>query len=447
MKPNLTSKSDPYLQLEPAICYDQFCTLALSISLADGAGIALFGANQWRLLGSLHLTEQELHELQNALPKELRLGEDWSHSMGGTMFTAHPIWEGCRRPVGALLTKSSKLSGNAREAMALSMLARQVAVLMEAQVSHLTNDQKMSDLVRTNARLTHSSIRFERMFHGLPVGCFTFDDSGIVIESNTEFERIFQTEGSAVFMQPAESLLPGYDGPKISQVFAEGPILGQEVSVDLASGEARTVLLHAFPINSEEGGCLGVAACVDITDRKRMELELSEANKKLQETSTRDGLTGLKNHRAFQEYLAQILSGRDTIAVLLLDVDHFKKFNDSFGHPAGDAVLKTVAALLTKSVRPDDFVARYGGEEFVVILKPGKTQDARTVAARINDAFHQQQWEHRDVTVSIGIATTESGVRCGAELIQQADIALYSSKHAGRDQATLYQAETLPKSA
>src|SRR5205085_7620259 len=111
---------------------------------------------------------------------------------------------------------------------------------------------------------------------------------------------------------------------------------------------------------------------------------------KLQALAITDGLTGLKNHRAFQEKLAEEFerSCRQNLplSLLLLDVDKFKHYNDTYGHPAGDQVLKMVAALLGETVRPADFVARYGGEEFVILLPGMDAEGAVTLAERVREA-------------------------------------------------------------
>lgn len=165
-------------------------------------------------------------------------------------------------------------------------------------------------------------------------------------------------------------------------------------------------------------------------------LELEQANLHLQELATTDGLTGLLNHRAMQEELRSAVAKSSTwgtpVSVALLDVDHFKKYNDAFGHQEGDKVLKEVARLLRASVRDGDIVTRYGGEEFCVVFPDTSEADALAVSERLRANIEQAKWDHRQVTVSIGVSTG-IGVRDSQSLIKQADQALYQAKAAGRN--------------
>lgn len=168
---------------------------------------------------------------------------------------------------------------------------------------------------------------------------------------------------------------------------------------------------------------------------------LAEALSTVERVSLLDELTGIPNRRAFDQALDERTKeasreGR-SLSVLMIDIDHFKRFNDTLGHPEGDVALRSVARLLAGALRrPADFIARYGGEEFVVIL-PGTDQDgAQVVARRMNRAVYDAQLEHDNgidsrVTVSIGVATRSPEHVQG--VVMHADRALYSAKHAGRN--------------
>ncbi len=213
-------------------------------------------------------------------------------------------------------------------------------------------------------------------------------------------------------------------------------------------GSYRWVLDRGQALWDRGGALVRVAGSVtDITDRKRWEQDVREANRKLEEANrrlealaTEDGLTGLKNHRAFQERLAMEAERARRygfpLSVVLLDVDHFKQYNDAHGHPAGDAVLRTVAACLSASVREADQVARYGGEEFALILPHTQAADALVVAARCRRAIETAAWPDRPVTASVGVATLSPAHSDPAGLIAAADKALYRSKHEGRNRVT-----------
>jgi len=172
--------------------------------------------------------------------------------------------------------------------------------------------------------------------------------------------------------------------------------------------------------------------------------KLDSANQELQMLSARDGLTGIANRRFFDEYLSRewrrAQRNGTSIALIMCDVDHFKAFNDTYGHHEGDRCLRLVAGTILKNLeRSSDLAARYGGEEFAVILPettPGGTQ---VVAEKIRQAVRglniaHSASQHGRVTISIGVASAEPGAETpSANLIQAADRQLYRAKHEGRD--------------
>lgn len=173
--------------------------------------------------------------------------------------------------------------------------------------------------------------------------------------------------------------------------------------------------------------------------------KLRENLTKITSEASRDHLTGVANRKAFDRQLIELisLSAQDNsdMCLLLLDVDHFKKFNDTFGHLIGDEVLKVVARTLTDCVRGKDFVARYGGEEFAVLLPATPLRGAQVVAETIRKTIAGRELKRKDtgenygkVTVSIGIAQYSLAGDSDAALIKRADDALYAAKHAGRNQ-------------
>ena len=160
---------------------------------------------------------------------------------------------------------------------------------------------------------------------------------------------------------------------------------------------------------------------------------------------SRDGLTGLYNHRHFQEMLRKEIGeasryGRP-LTLILFDVDFFKKVNDGYGHPAGDAVLKQIANYVAQTVRASDLAARYGGEEFAIILPETDARDAVVLAERIRRGIEAleidvgSQMPRLRVTVSLGLSGLKPGAseQTQSELIEAADKALYAAKSGGRN--------------
>ncbi|MFZ5724250.1 MAG: sensor domain-containing diguanylate cyclase [Pseudomonadota bacterium] len=170
--------------------------------------------------------------------------------------------------------------------------------------------------------------------------------------------------------------------------------------------------------------------------------ELREANHRLAEMSEHDGLTGLHNRRHFDERwpgLVQMAARRDEpLAVMMIDVDHFKRFNDEQGHMSGDECLRQVAAVLRRIIsRSTDLVARYGGEEFVAVLPDTGSEEAAGIAERVRIAIETMQVECEKgpvrVTASIGLAARIPKALEGATLLADADAALYRAKSRGRN--------------
>lgn len=173
----------------------------------------------------------------------------------------------------------------------------------------------------------------------------------------------------------------------------------------------------------------------------------AKAHAQVKRLSVTDGLTGLLNHRRFQERLLEMfdLVNRhpEPFSLLMVDIDHFKKVNDTFGHPAGDAVIKKVSSILTKLVRKVDVVARYGGEEFVVLLVKTDANLAFRMAERIRKAVKSNpaSWKGQKIaaTVSIGISGQPEDAIRREDFVAYADRALYASKQGGRNRTTLYK--------
>ncbi|MGB5081352.1 MAG: diguanylate cyclase [Burkholderiales bacterium] len=164
---------------------------------------------------------------------------------------------------------------------------------------------------------------------------------------------------------------------------------------------------------------------------------LRKNREELERLSTTDTLTGLSNRRHLMNLLTHEIErakrADQPFSILMLDVDHFKKYNDRYGHQAGDEVLARVSAVLRKSIRPYDCAVRYGGEEFLVMLSATSLDRAKESAERIRKQVQAEQFGDGSVTISIGVAEYPSHGETAKSVIGEADAALYEAKGAGRD--------------
>src|SRR5256714_3252771 len=169
----------------------------------------------------------------------------------------------------------------------------------------------------------------------------------------------------------------------------------------------------------------------------RINETLRKKNEELELLSTTDSLTGLSNHRSLMKRLddevARFRKDRKGFSVLVGDVDHFKQYNDAFGHPAGDEVLQTIAEIMRDSTRRTDCCARYGGEEFVIVLPDTSAADAMDTAEHIRARVAAKKFSGRKMTLSVGVATFPEDADDAESIIAVADEALYQAKREGRD--------------
>ncbi len=223
------------------------------------------------------------------------------------------------------------------------------------------------------------------------------------------------------------------------------PLVGQ--------GESLGVLSIQIPANPASTVALQRTQQFAVTVTAQMSLAF--ANLMLRETlkyqSVRDPLTGLFNRRHMEEFLARELlranRNHKPLAVFMIDLDHFKEFNDSFGHEAGDILLREVGALFSSQIRGGDIACRYGGEEFLIILMDANLDAARQRAENLKGQVRNLQVHHRgqtlrQVTVSIGIAAYPDHGTSAQEMINAADRALYRAKTSGRDRIVVADAVT-----
>ncbi|MCS0501680.1 sensor domain-containing diguanylate cyclase [Ancylobacter mangrovi] len=304
------------------------------------------------------------------------------------------------------------------------------------------------------------SITPEDLLHiclNFPIAACLIGRDGRLLAANYRYAELVDVPHENMAGRRVADLLGPAVHAKIMQDFrafdAGEPVRDHETRM-----RGRTFLVAVQPIRPSRGiprrASALCAAFADITDQKtleaRLELanhQLSNVNAKLRETASTDALTGLLNRHALEELLPREIarSRRDgtPLSVLMIDVDYFKRYNDRYGHLAGDEVLGAVARAMARALhRPSDCVARFGGEEFVAILPATGPSEAITVAMRMQQAISSLEIEHANspagrLTASIGGAS-RSSVPAGlstaevrTDLIERADRALYAAKTQG----------------
>lgn len=197
---------------------------------------------------------------------------------------------------------------------------------------------------------------------------------------------------------------------------------------------------------SEYGSARLLTALDQAIQRIGITLSSIALREELQKFSYEDALTGLKNRRYFDqlfEHESAVAQRNDlSLSLLIVDIDHFKRFNDTHGHEAGDHALKIVAGILQKQFRESDIVCRYGGEEFVVVMPGATSEAARDKANQLCEAVRKVPIIHREqdlgaLTVSVGVASWPDDAEKPLQILTLADKALYRAKEAGRNRVEI----------
>jgi len=325
--------------------------------------------------------------------------------------------------------------------------------------------------------IRESKERFRIATGSISEGLIVLDDSGMVTLWNESAEQILEMTRTEVHgLRPVnpEFAAVREDGTKFPQ--GSYPLMAS-----LRRGVPQQNVVMGLPRRSGPGGLAGemlwvsvnakplfqagaekphavVATFADISERRRsadqiarqmvqiteyaavleqQKGQLEAANRQLETLALHDSLTGLGNRRAFEQRIVQEMNQAHRygtpLSLLLLDVDSFKAYNDSFGHPAGDEILRRLAAIIRGQGRETDFFARYGGEEFIVVLPLTDAGGAMALAERLRAAVQNTEWPERPVTASIGASTLLAEMPGEEALVSAADQALYAAKSSGRN--------------
>lgn len=317
--------------------------------------------------------------------------------------------------------------------------------------------------------------RVKHAFDTLTEAVMIVDRDGRIVMANRAFDALHPRAAAADRLgKPASSLdwlvqaMPGepHEHAWHRVMDSSEPSTGEVLAIPQPHGAApRRLVLHASPVKDTRGEVRGALVTFDdVTELDRMNTELRAAlgaleasrqeieakNRELTELATRDPLSGCFNRRAlfaaFEPIFARARAAHQHgagsgagLCVVMSDIDHFKSFNDRYGHAVGDLVIKAVAKALGSTLRPQDILARYGGEEFCILLPGLDIEEARQVADRLRQQIEQHAGEQIEgqgalrITSSFGVASVQGGAPSAQALLEQADAALYAAKKAGRN--------------
>ena len=329
------------------------------------------------------------------------------------------------------------------------LVFREIKARIEIEKEKADADRRREELL---AVVRDSEVKFRSVVEGLAEGVFVIDAGTqcFVEANNTILKTLGYTHSELLALRPFDifagetpEAYAGYLRVMSEKLIRDGRYEVGRRSFLRKDGTELTVEIRATFVPNDGAG-LHAFIVRDLTHQIAYEdqlfeyqISLEEANTKLKALAVTDGLTGAKNRAAFNTKLSEEFDRANrhnySLSVILMDVDHFKMFNDTFGHPAGDDVLKSVVEVLDKTARVTDFVARYGGEEFAVIMPDTDYAGAMVLAERCRRAISGANWEKRSITVSIGVATLTPTTSTPSVLVQEADEALYRSKKAGRN--------------
>lgn len=331
---------------------------------------------------------------------------------------------------------------------ALQALSRQVMAQLELKRAYAEAVDNLAFRIQTEQALRETEERFRAFMDNSPIVAFLKDPDGCYSYVNGPFLRRFNLREDQVIERDDFELWPSVASSlreHDQSVLAQDETVSLIESVPGADGQDAFWQVYKFPLKRGGGSGRYVAGvALDITENKKYEQKLEQYQSQLEaalarveEQSVTDSLTGLRNRRAFERRLSEeferVTRYQPPLSLLLLDVDRFKSFNDTFGHIEGDQALQSVARLLQENARTSDFVSRYGGEEFVVILPNTAAEGALVLAERFRRAIEQEPWPQRPITISVGVATVSSETSDAKALLQAADKAMYVAKTGGRN--------------
>ncbi|AKK00570.1 MULTISPECIES: sensor domain-containing diguanylate cyclase [Pseudomonas] len=264
---------------------------------------------------------------------------------------------------------------------------------------------------------------------------------------NQHFFSLFPEIDRQWFSRKVESVATL--GTPAFTIWEQRPYLVRFMNYQPITGEEEFMYQNTtlLPLHSPDSKINHICLVIyDVTDVATNRHQLQAANAQLQQLSSIDRLTGLYNRGHWEENLkaayARHLRYGNELSLVMFDIDHFKRVNDTYGHQAGDKVIEQVARVLREHVRDSDAAGRYGGEEFGVVLSDTDKEGAQVFAERLRKAIEGLEVMHGDqrirFTISLGVADLSQPANSHADLIAWSDHALYTSKESGRNRVTVY---------
>jgi len=336
----------------------------------------------------------------------------------------------------------------------LELLARQLTHYFTLLQQRRAAEDMRREREQSAGNLRASEELFRTFMNASPFLSYIKDAAGRLLFYNRSYARRFGISEYAWLGRTDEQLWARATGtPQHRQdldILSGERMVEADERLQRPDGAVTCWKTYKFPCHDSAGNLLLAGLAIDITEEmerkqeiERFQEEMQQVNEQLRRLSVTDELTGLRNRRAFEERLVVEFSmsrrRRRELAVLLLDVDDFKHINDRWGHAAGDAVLRRLAAILRTTVRLPDLVARYGGEEFVILLPESGIESGHGFSRRLMQRIRSEPWDHAPVTVSIGLAALDDTLNNGFQLVSMADEALYTAKRTGKDRVTAYE--------
>jgi diguanylate cyclase (GGDEF)-like protein/PAS domain S-box-containing protein len=331
----------------------------------------------------------------------------------------------------------------------------------EGVLTDITERKQIEDDLKESEALNRA------ILDNSPIGISVRSSTGRLLSANSAWKKIWAIseaelardvtiERSTLKFDESDNYLLAHQ-LDVRRVFEEGGYLHlpELQNTHARPSAAEWIAQHFYAIQDAGGQVKRVVILTeDITERKHTETALRETNGALQQALEReqtfsrtDSLTGVSTRRYFFEVTGHELEASKRyhrpLSILMFDIDHLKEFNDTYGHQAGDEMLKTAARIANLQLRGADFLARYGGDEFVILLSNSNGKQALQAAERIRDSVASHQLEMdgswMNITLSLGIAEYLNEADTVDQLVQRADRALYRAKQTGRNCAVVYQ--------